>query len=100
MVLVPRSSKRPKESFELQRYRPRDMKANALRRTVPNNQKHRRAQNPWRTKASCTSGGNGGGQWIWADQAMARSERFELPALGIEIRCSIQLSYERVGHDR
>jgi hypothetical protein len=27
---------------------------------------------------------------------MARSERFELPALGIEIRCSIQLSYERV----
>jgi hypothetical protein len=28
---------------------------------------------------------------------MARSERFELPTLGIEIRCSIQLSYERVG---
>ena len=27
--------------------------------------------------------------------AMARSERFELPTLGIEIRCSIQLSYER-----
>jgi hypothetical protein len=27
---------------------------------------------------------------------MARSERFELPTLGIEIRCSIQLSYERV----
>ena len=27
---------------------------------------------------------------------VARSERFELPALGIEIRCSIQLSYERV----
>ena len=27
---------------------------------------------------------------------MARSERFELPALGIEIRCSIQLSYERI----
>ena len=26
---------------------------------------------------------------------MVRSERFELPALGIEIRCSIQLSYER-----
>jgi hypothetical protein len=26
---------------------------------------------------------------------LARSERFELPALGIEIRCSIQLSYER-----
>ena len=26
---------------------------------------------------------------------MARSERFELPTLGIEIRCSIQLSYER-----
>jgi hypothetical protein len=25
-----------------------------------------------------------------------RSERFELPTLGIEIRCSIQLSYERV----
>jgi hypothetical protein len=29
--------------------------------------------------------------------ALARSERFELPTLGIEIRCSIQLSYERVG---
>ena len=28
--------------------------------------------------------------------AMARSERFELPTLGIEIRCSIQLSYERI----
>ena len=27
---------------------------------------------------------------------MARSERFELPTLGIEIRCSIQLSYECV----
>src|SRR5437899_2059130 len=27
---------------------------------------------------------------------MARSERFELPTLGIEIRCSIQLSYERL----
>ncbi len=27
--------------------------------------------------------------------SLARSERFELPALGIEIRCSIQLSYER-----
>jgi hypothetical protein len=25
---------------------------------------------------------------------MAHSERFELPTLGIEIRCSIQLSYE------
>jgi hypothetical protein len=29
---------------------------------------------------------------------MARSERFELPTLGIEIRCSIQLSYERLGN--
>lgn len=28
---------------------------------------------------------------------MAHSERFELPTLGIEIRCSIQLSYECVG---
>ena len=27
---------------------------------------------------------------------MARSEGFEPPTLGIEIRCSIQLSYERV----
>jgi hypothetical protein len=27
---------------------------------------------------------------------VARSEGFEPPALGIEIRCSIQLSYERV----
>src|SRR3954453_24094106 len=31
-------------------------------------------------------------------EALARSERFELPTLGIEIRCSIQLSYERT-HD-
>src|SRR5437879_763327 len=31
-----------------------------------------------------------------AKVAVARSERFELPTLGIEIRCSIQLSYERV----
>lgn len=29
-------------------------------------------------------------------EEMARSERFELPTLGIEIRCSIQLSYERI----
>jgi hypothetical protein len=28
---------------------------------------------------------------------LARSEGFEPPTLGIEIRCSIQLSYERVG---
>src|SRR5258706_13428895 len=28
--------------------------------------------------------------------SMARSERFELPTLGFEVRCSIQLSYERV----
>lgn len=28
-------------------------------------------------------------------EGLARSERFELPTLGIEIRCSIQLSYER-----
>jgi hypothetical protein len=31
-----------------------------------------------------------------AKLGVARSERFELPTLGIEIRCSIQLSYERV----
>ena len=29
-------------------------------------------------------------------QPLARSERFELPTLGFEVRCSIQLSYERV----
>ena len=27
---------------------------------------------------------------------LARSEGFEPPTLGIEIRCSIQLSYERI----
>ncbi len=32
-----------------------------------------------------------------AKAGLARSERFELPTLGIEIRCSIQLSYERKG---
>jgi hypothetical protein len=30
-----------------------------------------------------------------ADEEVARSERFELPTLGFEVRCSIQLSYER-----
>src|SRR5664279_4787657 len=29
-------------------------------------------------------------------RSMARSERFELPTLGFEVRCSIQLSYERM----
>ena len=32
-----------------------------------------------------------------SNPCLARSERFELPTLGIEIRCSIQLSYERSG---
>jgi hypothetical protein len=30
---------------------------------------------------------------------LARSERFELPTLGFEVRCSIQLSYERMWPD-
>src|SRR6476620_6903687 len=34
--------------------------------------------------------------WISAN-SLARSEGFEPPTLGIEIRCSIQLSYERPG---
>ena len=38
--------------------------------------------------------GDEGGRVV--KMVLARSERFELPALGIEIRCSIQLSYERV----
>ena len=33
---------------------------------------------------------------VFAVVWLARSERFELPTLGIEIRCSIQLSYERI----
>lgn len=41
------------------------------------------------------------GKWTSDDTVqfcteVARSERFELPTLGIEIRCSIQLSYERL----
>jgi hypothetical protein len=32
----------------------------------------------------------------WNLCGLARSERFELPTLGFEVRCSIQLSYERV----
>ena len=32
-----------------------------------------------------------------AGSLLARSERFELPTLGFEVRCSIQLSYERTG---
>lgn len=37
------------------------------------------------------------GKWMLCRvlAGLARSERFELPTLGIEIRCSIQLSYER-----
>lgn len=31
-----------------------------------------------------------------AQKSLARSERFELPTLGFEVRCSIQLSYERI----
>lgn len=37
------------------------------------------------------------GDDVLQNRKMARSERFELPTLGIEIRCSIQLSYERLG---
>ena len=37
----------------------------------------------------------GGGSGLADEYRVARSERFELPTLGIEIRCSIQLSYER-----
>ena len=33
---------------------------------------------------------------VLASSGLARSEGFEPPTLGIEIRCSIQLSYERV----
>jgi hypothetical protein len=36
-------------------------------------------------------------QWgMVRDGVVARSERFELPTLGFEVRCSIQLSYERI----
>ena len=40
----------------------------------------------------------GAGRWweMVADEVLARSERFELPTLGFEVRCSIQLSYERL----
>jgi hypothetical protein len=33
---------------------------------------------------------------IVQNRTVARSERFELPTLGFEVRCSIQLSYERM----
>lgn len=49
-----------------------------------------------RTLVAASSAKNGG---FWRAQfctEVARSERFELPTLGIEIRCSIQLSYERL----
>jgi hypothetical protein len=37
-----------------------------------------------------------GGRWkTWVSRVVVRSERFELPTLGFEVRCSIQLSYER-----
>jgi hypothetical protein len=40
--------------------------------------------------------GNGRGRQLRrpSGNLVAHSERFELPTLGIEIRCSIQLSYE------
>jgi hypothetical protein len=52
--------------------------------------------------ATRRDGGNTPPEGAYADEAYAatkleRSERFELPTLGIEIRCSIQLSYERIG---
>ncbi len=31
------------------------------------------------------------------EACMVRPEGFEPPALGFEVRCSIQLSYERIG---
>src|SRR4051794_13180902 len=37
----------------------------------------------------------GGIRFAIPPYALARSERFELPTLGFEVRCSIQLSYER-----
>jgi hypothetical protein len=36
------------------------------------------------------------GNDIVQNRTVARSERFELPTLGFEVRCSIQLSYERL----
>ena len=47
-----------------------------------------RFQHPWGTMKYTVA--------TMLEKVMARSERFELPALGIEIRCSIQLSYERL----
>ncbi len=35
---------------------------------------------------------------ILRNRTVARSERFELPTLGFEVRCSIQLSYERLNN--
>jgi hypothetical protein len=37
-----------------------------------------------------------GDVWGAVKGHLARSERFELPTLGFEVRCSIQLSYERI----
>jgi hypothetical protein len=42
-------------------------------------------------------------QQVWRARfctEVARSERFELPTLGFEVRCSIQLSYERLRGSR
>ena len=43
--------------------------------------------------------GHGGSVHRMGGSALARSERFELPTLGFEVRCSIQLSYERLDFD-
>jgi hypothetical protein len=51
---------------------------------------------PWRGCSACDDGDQPVTRTDDARIFLARSEGFEPPTLGIEIRCSIQLSYERV----
>src|ERR1700712_3638142 len=63
---------------------------------MSNNKRRQRARNRGAQWFIASSADDKKPCWMRGDEVLARSERFELPTLGFEVRCSIQLSYERV----